>query len=87
MPIRFLVLWGRGSRVFLEGRVFGSANFIFMGVGIFPPFCLLVIFYDARQGRQIESETAAGTVFRNACRAWELLFQVAGLSLKGVLPE
>ena len=32
MPIKFLVLGGRG-RAFLEGG--GSANFTFMGVGIY----------------------------------------------------
>ena len=34
MPIKFLLLWG-GFWDFLEGGG-GSANFIFMGVGIFP---------------------------------------------------
>ena len=34
MPIKFLVLGGGGILGFLEGG--GSANFIFMGVGIFP---------------------------------------------------
>ena len=34
MPIKFLLLGG-GFWVFLEGGG-GSANFIFMGVGIFP---------------------------------------------------
>ena len=35
MPIKFLLLGGGGFWVFLEGGG-GSANFIFMGVGIFP---------------------------------------------------
>ena len=39
MPIKFL-LFGGGVVVFLEGGG-GSANFIFMGVGIFPNFCKL----------------------------------------------
>ena len=34
MPINFLVL--AGGQGFLEGGGGGSANFIFMGVGIFP---------------------------------------------------
>ena len=35
MPIKFLLLGG-GFWVFLEGGGGGNANFIFMGVGIFP---------------------------------------------------
>ena len=36
MPTKFLLLGGGGFWVFLEGGGGGSANFIFMGVGIFP---------------------------------------------------
>ena len=35
MPIKFLLLWGGGVLGIL-GRGGGSANFIFMGAGIFP---------------------------------------------------
>ena len=35
MPIKFLLLGGGGSGLFWKGGG-GSANFIFMGVGIFP---------------------------------------------------
>ena len=45
MPIKFLLLGG-GSGLFLEGGG-GSANFIFMGVGIFPIFLGLTEFRGA----------------------------------------
>ena len=36
MPIKFLLLGGGGGALGFFRRVGGSANFIFMGVGIFP---------------------------------------------------
>ena len=55
MPTKFLLLGGGGVLGFLKGGG-GSANFIFMGVGIFPNRVLCLMLAGPRRGNMHPSK-------------------------------